>query len=159
MTSSKSTIGEGDVYILEAAPLDETTGDTVTGATVTYEIFNSTTGASVTSGTLSEQGSTGYYTASYTFSTAGDFRIVYNSSGYPAAAESVAVMDFTTDIDDILADTVKLNKIQCNRWKLDAGANTMTIYEDDQTTPFLVFDMKDASAVASVNRIFERVPQ
>jgi len=159
MTASKTSIGEGDSYILEAAPVNETDGSYVTGLTVTYEIFDSSSGSSLTSGSLAEQGATGLYIATYVFSTTGNFRVVYNSAGYPAASESVFVSDFTTDVDSILADTEKLNKIECNRWKLDTSTNTFIIYEDDQTTPFLTFDLKDAAGVASVNRVFERIPQ
>lgn len=152
MSSSKTTTGENEAYVMETSIIDETDGSLVTGATVTYDIQNASTDASVSSGSLAEVGSTGLYKGSYTFTTKGNYRIVYSTSGYADATESILVDDVNTDVD-------KLVKIGCNRWKLDAGANTFTVYEDDGTTPLIVFDMTDAGGSPSVNRIFERDPQ
>lgn len=152
MTSSKTTIGENEPYVMEVSIIDETDGTLVTGATVTYDVQNSITDVSVTSGSLAEVAATGLYKATHTFTAEGNYRVVYSTAGYADTTESVFVGDVNTDID-------KLVKIGCNRWKLDSAANTFTVYEDDGTTPLIVFDMSDSGGSPSVNRIFERDPQ
>jgi len=72
-----------------------------------------------------------------------------------------AVMDHTTYTQNentitIIAEVLKYSK---NRTKIDATAFTLTVYDDDGTTPLEVFDLKDENGVASITSIFERIPQ
>ena len=97
-------------------------------------------------------GVSGLYKETYVFTEKGNFRIEYTLAGYPKGMENIFVTDVNTDIETS-------RKIETNRWKLDSGANTFTVYDDDGITPFIIFDMKNASGTPSVNRIFEREPQ
>lgn len=152
MTAAKSFLVENEVYYLEAVPIDETTGQPISGTTVTYVVKNASNESTVTSGTLAEVGVTGLYKGSYTFSTKGNYRIIYSCAGYPDSAESIFVTDMNTDVSII-------RKIETNRWKLDATAFTFTVYDDDEVTPLYVWDLTNASGAPSVNAVFERVPQ
>lgn len=63
--------------------------------------------------------------------------------------DSATIIDFATT----------LLKFQLNRNKVDQAAKTLTIYDDDGTTPIHVFDLTDFSGIPSVTEIAERVPQ
>ena len=52
-----------------------------------------------------------------------------------------------------------IRKIETNRWLLDEVANEMTFFDDDGTTPLVVFDTTDESGSPSTDSVFERVPQ
>ena len=151
MSASKTTIGENETYVLECSPLDETTGAPATGLTVTYIIYDSSTGSTITSGTLAEVGSTGLYKGSYVFSTKGNYRVKYSSTDYPDGYESIFVTDVNTNVDLI-------KKIESNRWKIDTSAYTFTIYDDDDTTELLVFDLKNAAGSIEYSRGIHNEP-
>jgi len=61
--------------------------------------------------------------------------------------------------DSTLIQATLARKHLTNRDRIDEGANTMTRYDDDGTTPLVVFDLKDASGSASTDEIFEKDPQ
>ena len=63
----------------------------------------------------------------------------------------VTVSNMSLVIDDLI-------KYQRNKSIIDPIAFTLTIYEDDQTTPLTVFDLKDSAGVASITSIFQRIP-
>jgi len=46
-----------------------------------------------------------------------------------------------------------------NRDKIDEVGSTLTRYDDDGTTPLVVFDLKDADGAASTTEVFEKDPQ
>lgn len=46
-----------------------------------------------------------------------------------------------------------------NRDRIDETANTLTRYDDDKTTPLVVFDLKDGAGSASSDPIFEKDPR
>lgn len=52
-----------------------------------------------------------------------------------------------------------LLKYERNRTRIDAAAATLTIYDDDGTTPLTVFDLKDLNGMPSVLEVCERMPQ
>lgn len=57
------------------------------------------------------------------------------------------------------ADIVKRAlKVLKNRTKIDTTADTLTVYDDDGTTPLYVFNLKDKNGAASGESPFERVP-
>jgi len=71
------------------------------------------------------------------------------------------VMDHTTYTQNentitVIAEVLKYSK---NHTKIDKTAFTLTVYDDDGTTPLDVFDLKDENGVASITKIFERIPQ
>ncbi|HJZ24054.1 MAG TPA: hypothetical protein VJ201_06360 [Candidatus Babeliales bacterium] len=51
-----------------------------------------------------------------------------------------------------------IRKMLTNRNRIDDVANTLTIYDDDGTTPLLVFNMKDFAGAPSINPAAERDP-
>jgi len=53
---------------------------------------------------------------------------------------------------------VYIKKLENNRLKIDATANTLTIYEDDGVIPLRVFNLKDSVGAPANENIYERVP-
>lgn len=51
-----------------------------------------------------------------------------------------------------------IRKIGTNRTRIDKIAKTLTLFDDDKTTPILVFDLKDSAGVKSVIEVCERDP-
>ncbi len=61
---------------------------------------------------------------------------------------------------DIATDLVEtLLKYGTNRTRIDQTAKTMTVYEDDGTTPLKIFDLKNFVGTASITEVAERVPR
>ena len=50
-------------------------------------------------------------------------------------------------------------KYSANRTKIDKIAKTLTVFDDNGTTPIKVFDLKDFNGVASITEIAERAPR
>ena len=74
----------------------------------------------------------------------------------PAIADAVwgDSLGIQTTLDAELA-----RKFNTNRSVINATNNTLTIYDDDGTTPIKVFDLKDNAGAPSVDEIYERAPQ
>lgn len=51
-----------------------------------------------------------------------------------------------------------LLKFETNRTKIDKVAKTLTIYDNDDVTPLIVFDLKDGTGAPSVAEVCERMP-
>jgi hypothetical protein len=64
-----------------------------------------------------------------------------------------------TKIDTAIAQATLARKHLTNRDKIDTTANTLTRYDDDGTTPLVVFDLKDGDGDASSTQIYEKTPQ
>lgn len=64
-----------------------------------------------------------------------------------------------TNILQLLVDVDFIRKFQTNRTRIDTTANTLTVYDDNGTTPLWVFDLKDGSGAASSDPVCERDPQ
>jgi hypothetical protein len=52
-----------------------------------------------------------------------------------------------------------LLKYEKNRTRIDKTAKTLTVYDDDGTTPIKVFSLRDENGVPSITEIIERLPQ
>jgi len=95
-----------------------------------------------------------------------------------AILNSLSSQNFKIDLllsndSDILIDTAQLLsslslaldilntilKYSANRTKIDRNEKTLTIYDDDGTTPIKIFQLKDFDGVASITEISERMPQ
>lgn len=63
------------------------------------------------------------------------------------------------NILQLLLDVDFIRKFQTNRTRIDTVANTLTVYDDDGTTPLWVFDLKDGAGVGSSDPVCERDPQ
>ena len=94
--------------------------------------------------------STGSYIIEYT--------IVDEDSISAIFLEDLIINDIS-DISTIKNNVDIIRKIETGRWKIDTNNNTMIFYNDDGTTPFLTFDLKNANGVSSNIDVFERVPQ
>ena len=51
-----------------------------------------------------------------------------------------------------------LLKYSKNRAKVDPNTKTLTLYDDDQTTPLKIFQLFNNNNVLDINTVFERVP-
>ena len=91
------------------------------------------------------------YPANNTF-TAGSFGEMINN-----IQNTVASTDSTTGISMALLNT--LLKYAQNRAKVDPNTKTLTLYDDDQTTPIKIFKLYNNNSVLDINTVFERVPQ
>ena len=67
----------------------------------------------------------------------------------------------TLAINDVTLATLlnTMLKYQRNRTSLNAAAATLTIYDDDATTPITIFDLKDLRGMPSVQEVCDRVPR
>jgi len=92
--------------------------------------------------------STGYYIIEYT--------IIDEDSISAIFLEDLIINDIS-DISTIKDNVDIIRKIETGRWKI--LNNTMIFYDDDGTTPFLTFDLKNSNGVSSNIDVFERVPQ
>lgn len=63
-----------------------------------------------------------------------------------------------TKIDAIASNVTQIKKIEEGRWKIDTSLNQLIIYDDDDTTPLLTFDLKDANGSATSTSPYERTP-
>ena len=63
------------------------------------------------------------------------------------------------DVTNILNVVDEIRKYDKNRTLIDENNFTLTVFDDDGTTPLKVFDLKDENGVASITKIFERIPQ
>jgi hypothetical protein len=87
----------GTTYPLELFVIGET-GEPVSGLTTSYSIYDSETNLLVVSGSLTDQGN-GVYTATYTFATSGQFRVIYNTpEQYADDMESIIVEESHLDL-------------------------------------------------------------
>jgi len=69
--------------------------------------------------------------------------------------------DTTTIIISVAAATALIQtllKYERNRTRIDTGAMTLTVYDDDCVTPLTVFDLKDSAGAPSVLEVCERKP-
>lgn len=63
------------------------------------------------------------------------------------------------DVTTMLGIVETLQKYSANRTRINKTAFTLTVYDNDGTTPIKVFDLKDATGTPSITEIIERVPQ
>ena len=80
---------------------------------------------------------------------------VYTSPG--TAGNIVNEIELTSS--EILNIAGIVLKYQANRTKIDKVAKTLTVYDDNGTTPIKVFDLKDSTGTPSITEITERTPQ
>ena len=105
----------------------------------------------------------------------GIYNLVDNSTGSPGVNLiqntnidniEIKIDNMQTDIDAIQIDISNMGafvddliKYQRNRSLIDPVNFTLTIFDDDGTTPLTVFDLKDENGVASCTSVFERIPR
>jgi len=69
------------------------------------------------------------------------------------------VSTILADLTTIKADTSLARKILQNDYLIDEVANTFTVFDDDGTTPLVVWDLKDENGSPAVTAIHERRKQ
>ena len=67
--------------------------------------------------------------------------------------------DYGSPISSMAGVLIEILKYDQNRTRIDAIANTLTVFEDDGSTILRVYDLTDRNGVPSIAEIFERVPQ
>ena len=82
-----------------------------------------------------------------------------NGERYQTSTIDSAVDLIQIDVTNILDIVDEIRKYNANRTLIDENNFTLTVFEEDGTTPFKVFDLKDENGVASITTIFERLPQ
>ncbi len=79
---------------------------------------------------------------------------------FPSVSDFVGAV-FTADIETVSADAELTRKITTNRWKIatsGAEANRLVIYDDDGTTVWKRFALKDSVGDPTFVNPFERSP-
>ena len=91
--------------------------------------------------------------------TGGTFGLFLNlikatgDSNFTQISEVNSKLDVATDLINTLL------KYSTNRTKVDNSAMTMTVYDNDGTTPIKTFDLKNFAGNPSITEIAERSPQ
>lgn len=128
-----------------------TTGALLSGqaGSMSFDVYVDTTGASVTTPTITEIGSTGIYTFTPNMPASPTRGLVYvlntGTNANPAKIfRYVRPEDYTTDnIPDILQATTGAYAI----FNSGPDADRLVIYDSDGTTPKFKFDLKDALGI------------
>ncbi len=85
------------------------------------------------------------------FITAATMGLLQNEIGADTSAIRLNIIDIVDFVDQIL-------KYEKNRTFLDKAAKTLTVYDDDRTTPLRVFSLRDSTGTPSIIEIVERLP-
>lgn len=83
---------------------------------------------------------------------------VWNKQSASGDTYGQLVETIDVNLSNVLDIITEVRKYSANRTKIDSNNYTLTIYDDDGTTPYKVFDLKDSNGVASFKEIFERIP-
>lgn len=104
--------------------------------------------------------------------TAGDIADIADAVWDEDATTHVTANTTGMYLNEIKADQVQLRldvtqalqlanllvKFETNRTRIDKTGKTLTVYDDDGTTPLQVFNLRDGSGSPSVDEVCERVP-
>lgn len=71
---------------------------------------------------------------------------------------STQVSDIAVDVTQLKNDVRKMLQTQAGRWKVDKANNTLTIYDEDDTTPLFQFLLRDDKGEETYTSVFERFP-
>lgn len=69
----------------------------------------------------------------------------------------IAIDELVTVGSTLGADIEQLRKFFTNRWEITTAGN-MVIYDDDDTTQLLCFELRDADNNLSTENVFKRIP-
>lgn len=126
-----------------------------TGLSVVLSAYNLTTGSGTpvfSSQAMTEVGG-GFY--NYTHSSADpdvEYGYIAYSSGLPVGQQ------YAKGTSTTATNVATMRKMLLNRWKIDHVTKRLIVYDDDGTTPFKQFDLKDILGNASITNYFERTP-
>ncbi|MDB4337533.1 hypothetical protein OAA09_00785 [bacterium] len=121
-------------------------------ATVGYRLIDSAgtlSGSRTTAGVGELLAGTGIYSASIYFSTNFSGSILWDTG---ASSPAYATEEYNPQPEQIAF----IKSIEGGRWKLNSTDNTMTFYEDDNTTVVAKFGMSGSSGTPAVSNVFER---
>lgn len=123
-----------------------------TGKTVTVAVLDTSgnvVGSGYTAGSVVEL-TDGTYACAITFTSAFTGYVRFSNT-----TDGIEVYNPVTVIANYASDITAIKKVELNRWKI--ASNQLTIYDDDDTTPLYVFDLKKAG-VANGAEPDERLP-
>ena len=102
----------------------------------------------------------GLYYLDYNFNVAGTFIGLFYENAVAKTFHPFRVTELATKSQAETINTLcnYIKKLENNRLKIDATANTLTIYEDDGVIPLRVFNLKDSVGAPANENIYERVP-
>jgi len=83
---------------------------------------------------------------------------VANTAGFIINKINTDLSSVKIDVTTMLSIVTTLLKYQENRTRIDKTAKTLTVYDNDGTTPLKVFDLKDSTGAASTTEVCERLP-
>ncbi len=72
-------------------------------------------------------------------------------------SDQVQVID--VDLEQMLTILAELRKFNFNRSKINPVEKTLTIYDDDNVTPIVIFDLLDTSEQPSTQEVAEKLPR
>ena len=127
-------------------------GDPGNSATVILNLFNSDGTKYLDTKTMTYiDSSNGLYKYAFTAPSGTQRMIADIAVTGPTAYGSESVC-----VSELASNTSSVKKIQSGRWKI--VSNQMIIYDSDNETPLLTFDLKDSSGQPAESNIIERVP-
>lgn len=77
---------------------------------------------------------------------------------YPEGSAGGILSQLQLDLQDAVVLIETLIKYEANRTFIDKIAKTLTVYDDDGTTPIRTFSLRDSAGVPSITEIVERLP-
>ena len=135
-------------------------GAPATGLSPVVRIRDAATGSvAVNNAAMTEVGD-GFYKYNFSsFDTSKDYTIIcdsvtltgYERYTYATSEDRGLVSDIDTTLDAVGVTTTLIKKVQINRLELvDGSTNNWVLYDDDDSTPLLVFDVtdRDGNAIA-----------
>lgn len=72
-------------------------------------------------------------------------------------SDQVQVID--VDLEQMLTILAELRKFNFNRSKINPVEKTLTVYDDDNVTPIVIFDLLDTSEQPSTQEVAEKLPR
>ncbi len=117
-----------------------------------YTMTEFTVGSAINSGV--------YYDDFYDADIEGNYLFIVNSLSDPHKDTKSYYFEndiWTTTLrDQIVNDVSIIKKVETKRWKIQN--NQMVFFDDDNSTPLLVFDLKDENGDPTMESPFERTP-
>lgn len=86
------------------------------------------------------------------------FHVAGGTTGFLLNQISADTTQIRIDTTNAISLLQTLLKYDTNRTKIDKTAKTLTIYDNDNTTPIKVFSLKDSTGTPSITEIVERLP-
>lgn len=120
-------------------------------------LFRTDGGVSLPSGERFQETSNSHDSDEVWGANASDY-ISSGTTGLELNQISADTQQLRVDMTTALSIVDELLKYETNRTRVDTVTNTLTIFDDDGTTPLKVFALKDDTGAPSYDCVFERDP-